>query len=120
MGDNFVLQGRGGLPIYGRGWSSGVGTTDGSPASIAVGTYYTQAINFVPATAGTTNLNLATPAGYFTPANQAVQLVTTVAAPAINIQVNGNNFIVGNNLLSNGNLSQGGEPPANETSTDPN
>jgi len=88
-----------------------VGTLTGSPASIAVGTYYTQAIGFVPATAGTTNLNLATPAGYFTPANQPVQLVATVAAPAINIQVNGSSLIVGNNLLSNGNLSLGGAPP---------
>jgi hypothetical protein len=105
------------VPVSVTSTNTNVGTITGSPASIPVGTYYTQAISFVPATAGTTNLNLATPAGYFTPANQAVQLVTTVAAPAINIQVNGNSFIVGNNLLSNGNLSLGGAPPSNETLT---
>jgi hypothetical protein len=105
------------VPVSVTSTNTNVGTITGSPAPIAVGTYYTQAISFVPATAGTTNLNLATPAGYFTPANQAVQLVTTVAAPAINIQVNGNSFIVGNNLLSNGNLSLGGAPPSNETLT---
>src|SRR5260370_22959138 len=81
------------------------------------GKWYNEVLMFVEARGGTTQFNLATPAGYFTPANQAVQLVTTVAAPAINIQVNGNSFIVGNNLLSNGNLSLGGAPPSNETLT---
>src|SRR5260370_35452925 len=71
------------------------------------GKWYNEVLMFVEARGGTTQFNLATPAGYFTPANQAVQLVTTVTAPAINIQVNDNSFIVGNNLLSNGNLSIG-------------
>jgi hypothetical protein len=110
-------QALGAVPVSVTSTNTSVGTITGGPASIPVGSYISSTFNFVPATAGTTNLNLATPLGYFTPANQAVQLVTTVAAPAINIQVNGSSFIVGNNLLSNGNLSLGGAPPSNETLT---
>jgi hypothetical protein len=55
-----------------------VGTITGSPATLAVGAYYTSAINFQPATAGTTNLNLATPTGYNTPTTEYVQIVATV------------------------------------------
>jgi hypothetical protein len=98
--------------------NTSVGTITGSPASISAGgNYYTQAINFVPATAGTTNLNLTIPTGYFTPANQSTQIVATVTAPSMNITVNGGTSIVGNNLLSNGNISLGAAPPSNETLT---
>jgi hypothetical protein len=55
-----------------------VGTVSGSPSSIGVGAYYTQAISFVPAATGTTDLNLAMPIGYFTPSNIAEQIVVTV------------------------------------------
>jgi hypothetical protein len=55
-----------------------VGTVTGSPAPIGSGTYFTQALSFAPATAGTTNLNLATPTGYSTPSNVAEQIVVTV------------------------------------------
>jgi len=103
-GDNLGPQAPAAVPVSVASTNIGVGTITGSPASIAVGTYYTQAISFVPATAGTTNLNLATPTGYFTPANQSVQLVTTVTAPTISItnqngQV-GVTSIVGNTWLS--------------------
>jgi hypothetical protein len=97
--------------------NANVGTILGSPASIGVGAYYTQAISFHPSTAGTTNLNLATPTGYSTPTNVPVQLVTTVTAPAITINVNGGSNIVGTNLLSNGSIGLGAAPPSNETLT---
>jgi trimeric autotransporter adhesin len=104
------------VPVSVTSTNTNVGTITGSPASIAVGTYYTQAISFVPATAGTTNLNLAIPTGYFTPSNQPVQIAATVSAPVISLNVNFSN-ILGNNLLSNGNLSLGASPPSNETLT---
>jgi len=93
--------------------NTGVGTVTGSPASIGVGAYYTQAISFVPATAGTTNLNLAAPTGYSTPANVSVQIVTTVAAPTISLSVP----IVGNNLIASGSINLAAAPPSNETLT---
>jgi len=101
------------VPVAVTSTNTGVGTVTGSPASIGVGTYYTQAISFHPSTAGTTNLNLATPSGYFTPANQSVQIATTVTAPAISLSVP----IVGNNLIVQGSLSLGAAPPSNETMT---
>src|SRR5260370_16007041 len=36
-----------------------------------------------------TNLNVTTPTGYFTPTGVPVQLVTTVTAPAISMNING-------------------------------
>jgi hypothetical protein len=93
--------------------STGVGTVTGSPSSIGVGAFYTQGISFVPATAGTTNLNLATPSGYFTPSNQPVQIVTTVTAPAISLSAP----VIGNNLIAGGSASLGAAPPSNETMT---
>ncbi len=106
-------QAPGPIPVAVTSTSTSVGTVSGSPASIAVGAYYTQAISFVPATVGTTNLNLATPAGYFTPSNIPVQTVATVTAPAINI----GNPVIGNNLVQAGGLSLGAAPPSNETLT---
>jgi hypothetical protein len=106
------------VPVSVTSTNTSVGTITGSPASISAGSnYYTQAISFVPATAGTTNLNLATPPAYFTPSNQSTQIVATVTAPAININVNGGSSVVGNNLLSNGSLGLGAAPPSNETLT---
>jgi hypothetical protein len=58
--------------------NTSVGTVTGSPASIGLGAYYTQAISFVPVATGMTNLNLSTPPGYFTPSNIPVQIVATV------------------------------------------
>jgi hypothetical protein len=104
------------VPVSVTSTNTSVGTVTGGPASIPAGSYTTSALNFVPATAGTTNLNLAVPTGYFTPANQAVQIAATVSAPAISLNVNGSN-IVGNNLLSNGSLGLGAAPPSNETLT---
>ena len=72
-------QAPGPIPVTVTSSNTSVGTVTGSPASIGVGgAYYTQAISFVPATAGTTNLDLTTPANYFTPANIPVQIVVTV------------------------------------------
>ncbi len=99
--------------------NAAVGSLAGNPTSIGVGTYFTQAISFVPATAGTTNLNLPTPAGYFTPANVPVQSVATVTAPAINLSTP----IIGNNLVEPGGVGLAAAPPSNEmltlTSSDP-
>jgi hypothetical protein len=103
----------GAIPVAVTSTNTSVGTVTGSPASIAVGAYYTQAMAFHPSTAGTTNLNLATPAGYFTPSNIPVQIVATVSAPAINI----NNQIVGNNTILGPAISLGAAPPSNETMT---
>ncbi|HKS76042.1 MAG TPA: hypothetical protein VJQ82_22710, partial [Terriglobales bacterium] len=107
------------VPVSITSSSTSVGTITGGPATIAVGTYYTQALSFVPATAGTTNLNLATPSGYFTPANVPVQIVATVTAPAITVS----GLVVGNNTIIQGNVSLGAAPPSNEslilTSSDP-
>jgi len=66
------------VPVTVTSTNTSVGTVTGNPSSIGVGAYYTQAISFVPGTAGTTNLNLATPAGYSTPSNVATQIVATV------------------------------------------
>jgi hypothetical protein len=44
-----------------------VGTISGSPATLSLGGYSTSGISFTPVTAGTTNLTLTQPAGYFTP-----------------------------------------------------
>jgi hypothetical protein len=71
-------QAPGVVPVAVTSTNTSVGTVTGSPSSIVVGAYYTQAISFVPATTGTTNLNLATPAGYSTPSNVATQIVATV------------------------------------------
>jgi len=106
-------QAPGAVPVTITSTNTTVGTVTGSPASIGVGTYYTQAISFVPATAGTTNLNLAEPTGYFTPANVAVQTVTTVTAPSINLSLP----IIGNNLIAQGSVSLTAAPPSNETLT---
>jgi hypothetical protein len=110
-------QAPGAVPVAVTSSNTGVGTISGSPSSIGLGTYFTQAISFQPVGAGTTNLNLATPTGYFTPANVPVQLVTTVTAPAISFNVNGFTNIVGNNLLSNGSIGIAAAPPSNETMT---
>jgi len=69
------------VPVSVTSTNTNVGTITGSPAPIAVGTYYTQAISFVPATAGNHQLE----PGTHPPATshrqiKAVQLVTTVAA----------------------------------------
>jgi hypothetical protein len=106
-------QAPGPIPVAVTSTNTSVGTVTGSPASISVGAYYTQAISFVPATAGTTNLNLATPTGYFTPANIPVQIVATVTAPALNLS----SSVIGNNLVQTGGLSLGAVPPSNETLT---
>jgi hypothetical protein len=106
-------QAPGAVPVAITSTSPAVGTVTGSPSSIGVGAYYTQAISFVPATAGTTNLNIATPAGYFTPANVSVQLVATVTAPSIGLSVP----IVGNNLVEQASATLGAAPPSNETLT---
>jgi len=110
-------QAPGPIPVAVTSTNTSVGTVTGSPASIGVGAYYTQAISFVPATVGTTNLNLTTPTGYFTPANIPVQTVATVTAPAISFNVNGFTGIVGNNLLSNGGIGIAAPPPSAETMT---
>jgi hypothetical protein len=68
----------GAVPVVITSSNTGVGTITGSPASIGVGTYFTQSISFVPVATGTTNLNLATPTGYSTPSNSPVQIVATV------------------------------------------
>jgi hypothetical protein len=101
------------VPVAVTSTNTGVGTVTGSPSSIGVGTYYTQGINFQPVGAGTTNLNLATPTSYSTPSNASVQIVTTVSAPAINI----NNVIIGNNMVTSPGSSLGAAPPSNETLT---
>jgi hypothetical protein len=74
-------QASGPVPVVVTSTNPGVGTvtvTGGGAASIGVGASTTSTLNFNPATAGTTNLNLATPTGYFTPANLSVQIVATV------------------------------------------
>src|SRR6202044_492109 len=73
------------IPVSVASTNTGVGTVTGNPASIAAGSYFTQTESFQPVGAGTTNLNLATPTGYFTPANEPVQIVATVTAPAITV-----------------------------------
>jgi hypothetical protein len=112
-------QAPGALPVSITDTNAAVGSLTGNPTSIGVGTYFTQAISFVPATAGITNLNLATPAGYFTPANVPVQSVATVTAPAINLSTP----IIGNNLIEPGSVGLAAAPPSNEmlalTSSDP-
>ncbi len=107
-GYNLGPQAPGSVSVAITSSNTPAGTVTGSPATIAVGTYYTQAIQFVPGSVGTTNLNLAEPAGYFTPANVAVQLVTTVTAPLINVSIP----VVGNNLVEQGSISLGAPPPA--------
>jgi Putative Ig domain/Galactose oxidase, central domain len=101
------------VPVSLTDTNTTVGSLTGNPATIAVGTYFTQAISFVPATAGTTNLNLATPAGYSTPANVPVQSVVTVTAPAISLS----SPVIGNNLVEQGSVSLGAAPPSSETLT---
>src|SRR4029077_5539349 len=94
--------------------NTSVGSVSGGPASIPVGSYFTSALSFVPATAGTTNLNLATPTGYFTPADAPVQTVATVTAPSISLS---SLPIIGNNLIVQGGIGLGAAPPSNETLT---
>jgi hypothetical protein len=77
-GDNLGPQAPGPVPVSITSTNTSVGTITGTPPSIGVGTSLTQALSFVPGSAGTTNLNLATPAGYFTPSNQSTQIVATV------------------------------------------
>jgi hypothetical protein len=101
-------QAPGTVPVSVTDTNTAVGTLTGNPATIGVGTYFTQAISFVPATVGTANLNLATPTGYFTPANVPVQLVATVTAPSINVNVP----VVGNNLIAAGGIGLGAAPPS--------
>ena len=115
-------QAPGAVPVSLTNTNTTVGALTGNPATIGVGTYFTQAISFVPATVGTANLNLATPTGYFTPANVAVQAVATVTAPTITV----NAPIVGNNLIAPGSISLGAPPPSSPanptvtlTSSDP-
>src|SRR6202021_686718 len=98
----------GSVPVAVNSSSTSVGTVTGSPSSIGVGTYYTQAISFVPAGAGTTNLNITEPTAYSTPSNGAVQMVTTVTSPALNL----NAPVIGNNLIAQGSLGLGAAPPA--------
>jgi len=116
-GYNVGPQAPAAIPVSVTSSTPSVGTLTGSPASIPVGSYYTQAISFHPATAGSTNLNLAIPSGYYTPANESIQIVTTVTAPAIAINAGGGNNIIGNNLLANGSVSLGAAPPSAETLT---
>jgi hypothetical protein len=112
-------QAPGVVPVSITDTNAAVGSLTGNPATIGVGAYFTQAITFVPATAGTTNLNLATPSGYSTPSNVAVQSVATVTAPAISLS----SPIIGNNLVEQESISLGAAPPSNElltlTSSDP-
>jgi hypothetical protein len=90
-----------------------VGTITGSPASIPVGSFSTSSVSFQPATAGTANLNLATPTGYATPTTEFVQIVATVTAPAITVNLP----IVGNNTIVQGSVSLQAAPPSTETMT---
>jgi len=106
-------QAPGAVPVTVTSTNTSVGIVTGSPSSVGVGTYFTQAISFHPSTAGTTNLNLATPTGYSTPSNYPVQIVTTVSAPAINV----GNVVVGNNLIISSGIGLGAAPPSNETMT---
>jgi hypothetical protein len=101
------------VPVAVTSTNTTVGTITGSPASIAVGTYYTSAISFQPATAGSTNLNLATPTGYSTPTTEFVQIVATVTAPAITVSVP----VVGNNMIVQAGVSLQAAPPSAETMT---
>jgi 6-phosphogluconolactonase (cycloisomerase 2 family) len=107
------------VPVTVTSTNTSVGTLTGNPSSIGVGTYFTQAISFVPATAGTTNLNLTMPGGYSIPSNVPVQLPVTVSAPGINLSAP----IIGNNLVEQASTSLGAAPPSNEmltlTSSDP-
>jgi Putative Ig domain/Galactose oxidase, central domain/Kelch motif len=107
-GYNLGPQASGSVPVAITSSSTSVGTLTGSPSSIGVGTYFTQAISFVPAAVGTTNLTITEPTGYFTPTNVAVQLVTTVTSPPINVSIP----VVGNNLVEQGSISLGAPPPA--------
>jgi hypothetical protein len=123
-GYNLGPQAPGAVPVAITSSNTSVGNVTGSPVSIGVGAYFTQAIVFHPATAGTTNLNLATPTGYFTPSNVPVQIVTTVTAPPINFNFVGTSGVVGNNLIASGSIVIAAAPPSNETmtvtSSDPN
>jgi hypothetical protein len=101
------------VPVAVTSSNTSVGTITGSPSLIAVGAYTTSAISFQPATAGSTNLNLATPTGYSTPSNQSVQIVATVTAPAITV----NAQIVGNNTIVQAGASLAAAPPSTETMT---
>ena len=101
------------VPVAVSSSNTTVGTITGSPASIPVGSYFTSSVSFQPATAGTANLNLATPTGYATPTTQFVQIVATVTAPAITVNVP----IVGNNLIVQGGVSLAAAPPSTETMT---
>jgi hypothetical protein len=107
-GYNLGPQASGSVPVAITSSSTTVGTVTGSPSSIGIGTYFTQAISFVPAAVGTTNLTIAEPTGYFTPANVAVQLVTTVTSPPINVSIP----VVGNNLVEQASITLGAPPPA--------
>jgi hypothetical protein len=91
--------------------NTSIGTITGSPASLAVGSYSTQAISFSPTTAGTTNLTLAEPSGYNTPSNEPVQIVATVAAPSMSVTAG----IVGNNMVITGSVSLTSPAPTTET-----
>ena len=86
--------------------NTSVGTITGGSVSIPVGSYNIAGLSFQPATAGTTNLNLATPTGYFTPSNVPVQIVATVAAPAITVSAP----VIGNNMIVQGSASLAAAP----------
>jgi hypothetical protein len=101
------------IPVNITNTNTSVGTLAGNPTTIPVGSYFTTGMAYHPATAGTANLNLATPSGYFTPANSSVQIVVTVTAPAITV----NNTIVGNGLFAQVGYGLAAAPPSNETLT---
>ncbi|HLH08284.1 MAG TPA: PKD domain-containing protein, partial [Terriglobales bacterium] len=92
-----------------------VGYASGSSTSIPVGSYLTPGggVTFKPLAAGASNLTLATPAGYSTPANESVQIAATVSAPALSTSTQ----IIGNNLIVQDSLTLGAAPPTNETLT---
>jgi hypothetical protein len=92
-----------------------VGTVTNSPVSINPGTN-TATVGFHPLTAGTTNLVLATPAGFTTPNGTGSNSITgTVTAPNMSINVSTN---LGQNLQVDGeSIGLGAAPPNNETLT---
>ncbi|HLH09220.1 MAG TPA: hypothetical protein VKW78_18425, partial [Terriglobales bacterium] len=76
--------GPGGIPVTVSSSAPAVGTISylggGTSTSIAVGSYITAnlGVAFNPLTAGTTDLTVVTPTGYFVPSNEPVQIVATV------------------------------------------
>ncbi len=60
--------------------TTATGTISGSPATIAVQSYYNNSsIEFQPVAAGTSTLTLTEPAGYSTPSNEPGQITATVS-----------------------------------------